>query len=121
MASLQGESPLLQLPGEIQNRIYRYAVVDVESVHVARKQYPWDNTGHLRPKQPPLMRVCHQLRNVVGSIYYGENVFTIDVCSGSALDIVKAFEFQAGHFAAHITQIKACGFNFYGKVVNQEA
>jgi hypothetical protein len=66
-------SPLLSLPGEIRNRIYRFALVASEE-EGAIELSPED---YLARKQ--LLYVCKQIRVETEKIFYVENVFAINV------------------------------------------
>ncbi|KAK4504855.1 hypothetical protein PRZ48_002818 [Zasmidium cellare] len=60
---------LLKLPGEIRNRIYRFALVESGNLDI-------NPNG---PGEPALLRVCRTVRNEGRSIYYTENVFTLKI------------------------------------------
>ncbi|KAK5127539.1 hypothetical protein LTR85_006879 [Meristemomyces frigidus] len=57
------------LPPELRNRIYRFALVENASVRIER-------TGYARP---PLLRTSRQIRAESLSIYYSENKFTVSM------------------------------------------
>ena len=59
-------SPLLELPGELRNRIYGYVLVD-DIIKL-------DSTGHTEPE---LLHTCKQVRKEAIRIYYAENRFEI--------------------------------------------
>lgn len=61
------QSPLLKLPGELRNRIYRSALLEQPYVTVGRAAFV----------EPGLLLVCHQIRREAAPIYYGENKFRI--------------------------------------------
>ncbi|KAK3706704.1 hypothetical protein LTR37_012548, partial [Vermiconidia calcicola] len=52
-------SPLLELPGELRNRIYGYVLVD-DIIKL-------DSTGHTEPE---LLHTCKQVRKEAIRIYY---------------------------------------------------
>ncbi|PPJ51924.1 hypothetical protein CBER1_09369 [Cercospora berteroae] len=58
---------LLNLPGEIRNKIYRYALIEAKPIEVMRKG----------PGEPSLLRVCNRIRREARSIYYAENEFEV--------------------------------------------
>ena len=58
-----------KLPAELRNRIYRELLQGTTTHHI---QTPFDF------KEPPLLQVCHQIRNEASSIYYAENSFLFE-------------------------------------------
>ena len=71
-------SRLLDLPGELRNRIYRYAVVDEV---VKWKDGFWQHGSSCDPSSPcppPLARTCLQLEKEVSPIFYAESIFVVD-------------------------------------------
>lgn len=70
---------LLQLPGELRNRIIRLSLLQDTPIDLLRLQWRRDRTGYdpvLIP-EPDLSRTCRSLRPEVLSIYYGENTFNL--------------------------------------------
>ncbi|KAF6238610.1 hypothetical protein HO173_003116 [Letharia columbiana] len=61
------DCPFLALPGEIRNRIYRFALVAIRPFTV---QLQWN-----RPRDTALLRVNKQIFDEASSIFYAENVF----------------------------------------------
>lgn len=59
--------PLLELPAEIRNRIYREVLLSPEPVQVTENNY----------QQPSLLRTCSQIRSEASSIYYIESEFEL--------------------------------------------
>lgn len=59
------KSPLLQLPGEIRNRVYRYALLEPTSISMQFLEHP------------PLARTCLQLHREALPIFFAENTFSI--------------------------------------------
>lgn len=55
----------LDLPAELRNRIYHYSVVN--------------ERGLVRPIQPPITRVCRQLRQEALGIFYARNCFVFTI------------------------------------------
>ncbi|KAI7362801.1 hypothetical protein KC336_g21649, partial [Hortaea werneckii] len=55
----------LQLPGELRNQIYRYALVSDKAIEITP-------TG---PGEPPLLSTCVTIRRETKGIYYPENNF----------------------------------------------
>lgn len=70
-------SPLFKLPGELRNRIYRYALHDAKH---AIELTPSTWASH----QPALLRASTQLRAEALPIFYLENVFAAEVRDWSA-------------------------------------
>ena len=61
-------SPLLSLPGEIRNKIYRLVLVSDPDWAITIKP------AHMR-RQRSLLKTCYQIREEASQIYYGENIF----------------------------------------------
>lgn len=63
------QSPLLALPPEMRNRIYRFVVVtstENDEIEIGKDH---------RPRPPFLLHTCHQLRQEAIKIYHEENHF----------------------------------------------
>jgi hypothetical protein len=58
-------SPFMDLPGELKNRIYFYALVRKDNVEISAAN--WDT------HQPALLKTCKQIRREALSIFYNEN------------------------------------------------
>ena len=56
-------------PGELRNRIYKYALLEHEEIGITSKG----------PGQPSLLRVCRGIRREATGIYYSENNFKLYV------------------------------------------
>lgn len=94
-------SPLLDLPGELRNRIYRAALledhIDVENACFA---------------EPGLLRTCKMIRHETGPIFYAENMFEIEVRDYDSAAIVKwtkkekrvAKEFKVEEMSARVSR-----------------
>ena len=72
-------SPLLRLPAELREQIYRYVVISSEPITVSR-YFPSGIRGLFHrvvdnPKDPPLTCTCHQIRLEALAIFYSENIF----------------------------------------------
>ncbi|KAK4610364.1 hypothetical protein CLAFUW4_13772 [Fulvia fulva] len=86
MMGLQQPGPvsrLLQLPGELRNRIYQYAITGLT------ESEPIDVTIRGIP-EPELLRTCKRIRSEAISIYYCENHFR---CIASSFDSAVHFGF----------------------------
>ena len=74
--------PFLQLSAELRNRIYELALVHPQTKYVPCR-CPWSEIGIDSTEapvcQPPLTRLCRQIRNESLPVYYGNNVFIVDV------------------------------------------
>ena len=68
-------SPLESLPGELRNRIYRYAIVEENGV-IAAKIIDWQ-ARTWRSTQPALAAACKQFRSEILPILYAENTFVL--------------------------------------------
>ena len=66
-SNIKQDSPLLNLPGELRNRIYRYVVVSSKPVILGQ--------GMASAHRPILALVCRQLYKEVSSIHFEENKF----------------------------------------------
>lgn len=60
---------LLELSGELRNRIYEYTLCEEEPITIDRYNL----------EEPPLLLACKQIREEASSIYYGENDFEFEV------------------------------------------
>ena len=61
----KNDSPLLSLPAELRNTIYRYALLEPDEIEVERQQH----------MQPALLRICRQVRSEASPMFYNENKF----------------------------------------------
>ena len=78
------ESRLLELPAELRNDIYRFALVgDPEDKIKITPGMPNP------PYEPALLRVSRQVRNEASSIYYQENHFRFDMPNFDASAYIK--------------------------------
>lgn len=66
--SAMTDSPLMKLPPELRNRIYRYTVVGDSKIFVT----------HNGLREPELLHVCTQIRTEALGIFYSENVFSVE-------------------------------------------
>ena len=69
------QSRLLQLPGELRNRIYRLVAVHREPVHVTGSSEPTDGKINFSPRLPGLALACRKTYDEIKGIYYEENTF----------------------------------------------
>ena len=90
----QQQSPLLQLPMELQLAIYEYAVIENESLYVNcgcdssyasiaawnEDQALWEDGRKHPPVQPGLTRTCQLVRALSLPIYYQRNAFRAHYC-----------------------------------------
>lgn len=68
-ASVEGNtSLLLTLPGELRNRIYRFALCQNHSIWITRLTWP--------THQPALLKTNRQIRTEATRLFYHENVFS---------------------------------------------
>lgn len=65
-AKMAGNPPLLKLPPELRNRIYRYAIVQDEPIDVAETT---------KKKEPALLATCKEIREQALKMFYHENTF----------------------------------------------
>ncbi|KAK0255325.1 hypothetical protein B0A54_03193 [Friedmanniomyces endolithicus] len=64
------ESPFLRIPGELRNEIYRYALLEDDTIKINK---------HTKPAQPGMLQTNRQLRKEAGDIYYHENTFLFGI------------------------------------------
>lgn len=65
----QLQSPLLQLPAELRNIVYRYSLIKTGEIRI-----------QLRDLIPPsILCVCRQIRHEASSIFFSENTFVLTV------------------------------------------
>ena len=67
----QSTSPLLKLPGELRNRIYRFALITHDHIRlpVTTRTFP----------EPALLATNKEIRREASSLFYSENHFMIEV------------------------------------------
>lgn len=63
-------SPLMELPGELRNHIYRLVLLEITPIKIDK---------HLKPLQPALLQLSQQTRRETADIYYKENVFAFSI------------------------------------------
>ena len=70
---------ILQLPGELRNRIIRLSLLQDSPIDLLHLQWRPDRTGYdpILIPEPALSQTCRSLRREVLSIYYGENTFNL--------------------------------------------
>lgn len=92
----------LELPGDIRNIIYRYAVVHEHDIDVAAVTRPGGHGSRWRTNLP---LTCRQIRREVDSIFFGENVFVFDVgrLNSSIDDHFTVFSKDVAGSAANIS------------------
>ena len=69
---MKSTSSLMKLPAELRNQIYRYAIVQNESINVTRVD---------TPKEPALLATCKLIRKETLTMFYHENKFHYRVTS----------------------------------------
>ena len=67
-------SPLLRLPAELREHIYRYVLVNDEPIAIPSQS--WTLGFPLDPSDPPFTCTCRQIRSEALAIFYSENIFT---------------------------------------------
>ncbi|KAK3050292.1 hypothetical protein LTR09_008441 [Extremus antarcticus] len=82
-------SPLLKLPPELRNKIYGYAILrsGVKKVH--------STDG----SQPPLLRVCKEIRSEAVALYYTDNKFYLCIDSCNVRRVLGFRKALAKHFS----------------------
>lgn len=82
----QMKSPILSLPPEMRNRIYRECVVEgVITLHS-------DDMFDSLPVEPALLLTCRQIRKEALSIYYHENKFEFCISHHDAGNYIKWYK-----------------------------
>ena len=74
-------SPLLTLPAELRNRIYRLALCKRDGNTISTNVVP----------EPPLLATCKQIRNEATAIFYRENDLVVDVGDYDSTPIMAVF------------------------------
>lgn len=71
-----GNCALLELPAELRNRIYEYALGSSEpsGIDRARQNFFRGNTGRMI-RFPPLIQTCQQIRGEAAGIWYSSTTF----------------------------------------------
>lgn len=91
--------PILKLPGELRDAIYRYVVGDEKEVVLDRglkDRFPcWSGSARPRAIIPPLLATCRQIRFEASKIYLEETTFVFD--RASALDEWLGMLEPSGH------------------------
>lgn len=67
--SMQPKSPLLSIPAELRNEIYRHVLVDAGG----KRMLLWDL------KEPPITKACRQIQAEALPIFFAENKFSLRV------------------------------------------
>lgn len=101
-------SRLESLPGELRNRIYRYAVVEEGLVNAATCTN-YERARKWQSNEPALASTCKQFRKEVLPIYYAENIFTFAKPGGKYLsrNTVDAWVDTIGELASYIVRVGA--------------
>lgn len=63
----RSSNPLLGLPAELRNRIYRFALIKPKSIDIDKIKWP--------THQPALLKTCKQIRREALGLFYFENRF----------------------------------------------
>ena len=105
--------PLLVLPPEIRNRIWTFAVVDVEEVIIRCNSHRETPGRHLHPTTIALAFTYRQIYREVASIYYSENLFQFHY---GAIGILR--EFAAAIGPANAKSITALEIPIYPHIMH---
>jgi hypothetical protein len=70
-ASAKTSSRLLSLPGELRNRIYRFAIIGHRALEI--------DAARWSTHQPPLLKTCKQVRHEALRLFYIENKISTDI------------------------------------------
>lgn len=95
---------LLRLPGEIRNRIYRYAIVQDTPIVLYSTSTAYGRCKFFSNAICNLSSVCRTTREEVRSIFYEENTFTFTAATLSPA-AVATFERVCGSSAGKISSV----------------
>ncbi|KAK4503289.1 hypothetical protein PRZ48_006717 [Zasmidium cellare] len=116
------ESRFMNLPPELRNRIYEFAVIDSKPIDLVEPDPTRKSRCRRSNKtvQPPLTLVCRQLRHEVLPIFYALNTFKVTVCANTAYfdDWAGPAEYVAMRWVdrlsdlnkKHLGSIRICAF-----------
>jgi hypothetical protein len=85
----RSDSPLLNLPGELRNRIYRFAIVNPLSIEL--------DVGRWQNHQPALLRTCKQIRIEALGLFYIENKITTNIHDWDPVVKVRCSKLLTSH------------------------
>jgi hypothetical protein len=85
----QSDSPLLKLPGELRNRIYRFAIIKPVSIELDIPRW--------QDHQPAFVRTCKQIRIEALRLFYAENKITTNIHDWNPIVKVRCSELLASH------------------------
>jgi hypothetical protein len=94
-------SPFMDLPGELKNRIYFYALVRPDNIEITALNWP----NH----QPPLLKTCKQIRHEALSIFYNENRISANIddwnpeVKNACHDLWAYHDLKSGQFSHYFT------------------
>jgi hypothetical protein len=69
--SANSSSRLLSLPGELRNRIYRFAIIGTRALEI--------DAARWSTHQPPLLKICKQIRHEALRLFYIENKISTNI------------------------------------------
>jgi hypothetical protein len=81
------DSPLLSLPPEIRNEIWKFAVLTTEQLNILGSN----------PKQPPITRTCRQIRAESIRYFYRDNSFACTIMDYNPADFKQYRKFADKH------------------------
>lgn len=94
-------SPLLSLPPELRNRIYRYVLVTRKKIRIKKVSQ--------LPAEPPLLRTCRLVRQEARAIWHCENVFHFSIKASDASHFIawcrRSKLHSEGHHAVRIDNV----------------
>jgi len=95
-------SPFMELPGELKNRIYFYALVKPETnIEITALSWPFH--------QPALLKTCKQIRGEALSIFYNENHITANIndwnpeVKNVCHDLWNKYDLKSAQFSHYFT------------------
>lgn len=108
-------SPLLTLPAEIRNRIYEFALINIDPLATA----PQSNIIHASSSaiQPGLTRSCRQVRNETLKMFYTCNTFLLYCDLPHTAKSTRWVASIAGHMPM-ISRFSLCMNNTYDAITD---
>lgn len=93
------QPPLLQLPAELRNEIYKEALLSKSWIKITASGVP----------EPGLLRVCKQTRRECMQMFYNEGWFDIDIVDYDSSILVKWTKFYRELRRKYGVEVKLCG------------
>lgn len=98
-SSDENKSPFFTPPGELRNRVYRYALLEEGYIEVTADN--WDS------HQPGLLQTCKQIRTEALPIFYAENSISVNIHDWNPVVKSRMNKLMIAH---RIKQITPCHY-----------